>query len=192
MNRLRLLFAIFLVGIITLGSFSCSKETLSENKEVSVSNSSFTPQCDFSKKIDTTLHFKIAMMAKIISTDSTFNSKILQFSILPNPSEADFYSILNFQGLNLTNEEATFLNSLNSVEAESFYKEVETQFGCLNQMSLSNLALRASLWRTLWRVGSSAVAIGVGCATGPGCILAGMYAVDQLSSVYCDFYPRHC
>jgi len=192
MNRLKFLVAAFTVAVVTLGIYSCTKEKQIEIPDADILSSSFTPQCDFSKSIDTTLHFKIAMMTKIISIDSTFNTKIQQLRILQNPTEAKFYKILNFDGLRLTNEEGTFLNSLNSLEAESFYKEVEEQFNCLNHNSPFALELRVSLWRTLWRIGSAAGGIAVGCATGAGCILAGLYAVDQLSDVFCDFHPERC
>lgn len=192
MKRLRFLLATFVHTVVTLGIYSCTKETILEIPETNILSNSFKPQCDFSKSIDTTLHYKIAMMTKIISMDSTFDTKIHQFSILQNPTEDKFYEILDFDGLRLTNEEMAFLNSLNSLAAESFYKEVEEQYNCLNQNNPFTLELRVSLWRTLWRVGSSAVAVGFGCSTVAGCIPAGLYAVDQLSDVFCDFHPELC
>lgn len=192
MNRLKFLLATIVVGVLTFGIYSCTKERHIESLDLINLDDTFKPQCDINQNIDTTLHVKIALMAKYVYEDSTFNMKIQQFGSLQDPTEDEFYKIINFGGLRLTREEVTYLNSLNSNETELFYKEVEEQFNCLNRNSPLSLEFRASLWRTMWRVGSSAVAVGVGCATGAGCILAGLYAVDQLSDAFCDFHPEKC
>ena len=171
---------------------SCSKEHEFGNlSQPDIAVSQFTPQCNQGLNIDTTIHVKIALMALNIANDEYFNQKIALLLQESNPTEQKYYDILGFQGLELTSSEVDYLQSLenDATAKETFYKDVERQFDCLNKKSVQ---IRAGFWTTIGKVGLAALNVGLLCVTPPTCIVACGTAAGLLGSAYCDFYPNQC
>lgn len=190
LSTLKFIMILFITSTIMV---SCGKENESNILVQKNEVSNFTPQCNENINLDTTIHVKIALMTLKMMNDRNFSQKTDSLLQESNPTEQKYYDILGFQGLELTSGEIDYLQELEKdvTAKENFYRDVERQYNCL----VNNLVqVRVGFWETLWGVGSSAVAAGVGCTLGgpAGCVAGFIYAANTLGGLACKYHPEKC